>query len=311
MKTNPLPIESLERFLGTPNTLSWRVVDLDGVNVSVPKDWSDNAALILYKKYMRKDGVPNHRKPAPIAVECDNAGGGVLPSWLWPQQPDYGNANLAFGPECTAHQVFHRIAGHWTYAAWIYGYIDKGLDAETFYNNCYMGLAKQIFAPNSPQWFNTGIWWAYGCTGSSIAHHPLPDGMTIEVGKNAYRWPQTSACFILGVEDNLVEENGIFDTMHKEAQIFKYGSGAGANFSKIREKGAPLSSAVSPPGHTRGSALDCPRHSACQWESERAHRSAWVAAHGQISPASFFPQSLTCLSKPGSFTSAGRETMLT
>jgi len=123
-----------------------------------------------------------------------------------------------------------------------------------------MGLAKQVFAPNSPQWFNTGVWWAYGTEGSSAAYRPLGDlTYTVEnedtgedesvtipschrVGSEAYRYPQTSACFILGVEDNLVDKDGIFETLSREAQIFKYGSGAGANFSKLRHKGAPLSS---------------------------------------------------------------------
>ena len=106
---------------------------------------------------MRKGGVPSHRISNHEAVQDDNTHGGVLPSWLWPQKPDHDNSDLTFHAEYSAHQVFHRIAEHWTYAAWIYGYIDTGHDAQTFYNDCYMGLAKQMFGPNSPQWFNTGV----------------------------------------------------------------------------------------------------------------------------------------------------------
>jgi len=242
MERTDFIVGGLANLLGNPSDLGWRPVEIGGKTISVPEDWSDNAAQILYKKYMRKDGVPSHRKPNYTAVQDYNARGGVLPSWLWPQEPNYDCTELVFRGEHSADQVFHRIAGHCTYAAWIYGYIHTGQDAEPLYDDCYIGLAKQIFAPNSPQWFNTGIWWAYGCKGSSIAHHPVSDELTMKIGRNAYRWPQTRACFILRVEDNLIDKDGIFETMHKEAQIFKYGSGAGANFSKVREKGAALSS---------------------------------------------------------------------
>jgi len=236
--------------------LKWRNVQIDGRIISVPAFWSDTAARILATKYMRKDGVPMGDELNIEAVEEDDPNG-YLPTWLWPKRPV--NA-VMFGPETSAHQVFHRIAGHWTYAAWIYGYVETDDQAWKLYAAAYMGLAKQVFAPNSPQWFNTGVWWAYGTEGSSAAYRPLGDlPITVEnektgedesvtipschqVGSEAYRYPQTSACFILGVEDNLIDTDGIFETLSREAQIFKYGSGAGANFSKLRHKGAPLSS---------------------------------------------------------------------
>ena len=126
----------LTDLLGKPSGLGWRPVEIDGVTISVPEDWSDNAAMILYKKYMRKDGVPSHRVPNRVAVQSDNTFGGTLPIWLWPQEPNYDCTELVFRGEHSADQVFHRIAGHWTYAAWIYGYIDKGADAERLYDDC-------------------------------------------------------------------------------------------------------------------------------------------------------------------------------
>ena len=94
-----------------------------------------------------------------IAAVDEDDREGQMPTWLWPKKPV---AATLYCPETNAHQVFHRIAGHWAYAAWIYGYVDAQEDAWKLYSAAYLGLAKQYFAPNSPQWFNTGVWWAYG-----------------------------------------------------------------------------------------------------------------------------------------------------
>jgi hypothetical protein len=184
-----------------PEALTWRDVDIDGRKISVPSFWSDTAARILATKYMRKDGVPMLTEYNIEAVE-EGDRDGEMPTWLWPKKPV---AAVLFGPETSAHQVFHRIAGHWTYAAWIYGYVDAEEDAWKLYSAAYMGLAKQYFAPNSPQWFNTGVWWAYGTQGSSMTVHPLGERTyslkgehftapcVLAVGKEAYRYPQTGS----------------------------------------------------------------------------------------------------------------------
>src|SRR5699024_2280285 len=147
-----------------------------------------------------------------------------------------------YGSETDSHQVFHRLAGCWTYWGWKHDYFDSEKDAKVFYGElCYM-LANQMAAPNSPQWFNTGLHWAYGINGPSQGHYYV-DGETGELTKSedAYSHPQPHACFIQSVDDNLVNEGGIMDLWVREARLFKYGSGTGSNFSNIRGKGEPLS----------------------------------------------------------------------
>ena len=103
-------------------------------------------------------------------------------------------------------------------------------------------LAKQMAAPNSPQWFNTGLHWAYGIDGPSQGHHYV-DYRTGELvaSASAYEHPQPHACFIQGVQDDLVNEGGIMDLWVREARLFKYGSGTGSNFSKLRGENERLS----------------------------------------------------------------------
>ncbi len=103
-------------------------------------------------------------------------------------------------------------------------------------------LANQMVAPNSPQWFNTGLHWAYGIDGPSQGHYYV-DYKTgkLTKSKSSYEHPQPHACFIQGVEDDLVNEGGIMDLWVREARLFKYGSGTGSNFSKLRGEGEKLS----------------------------------------------------------------------
>lgn len=184
------------------------VFEMDGV--MVPKEWSQVATDILAQKYFRKAGVP----------QVDGTLGG----------------------ETDARQVFHRLAGTWRHWGEKYGYFDTEEDAQAFYDEvCYM-LAKQIGAPNSPQWFNTGLHFAYGIEGPPQGHWFVnPETGEAERSKNAYERPQPHACFILSVKDDLVNEGGIMDLWMREARIFKYGSGVGSNFSDIRAEGEPLS----------------------------------------------------------------------
>ncbi|MGH7248954.1 MAG: vitamin B12-dependent ribonucleotide reductase, partial [Pseudomonadota bacterium] len=146
------------------------------------------------------------------------------------------------GGESRARQVFDRMAGTWTYWGWKGGYFDAEASAAAFYDEIRLMLARQMGAPNSPQWFNTGLHWAYGIDGPAQGHWHV-DYRTGELmaSTSAYEHPQPHACFIQSVADDLVNEGGIMDLWVREARIFKYGSGSGSNFSKIRGEGERLS----------------------------------------------------------------------
>ena len=212
------------------------IFQLDGF--LVPEQWSQVAADILAQKYFRKAGVPARMK----RIEENR-----VPSWLWRSVPDArAMAELPeagrFGPEKDARQVFDRMAGAWTYWGWKGGYFSSEEDAQTFHDElCYM-LAMQMAAPNSPQWFNTGLHWAYGIDGPGQGHYYV-DFETGELVRSAsaYEHPQPHACFIQSVQDDLVNENGIMDLWVREARLFKYGSGTGSNFSRLRGEGERLS----------------------------------------------------------------------
>src|SRR3546814_17848598 len=86
-------------------------------------------------------------------------------------------------------------------------------------------LAAQIAAPNSRQWFNTGLHWAYGIDGPAQGHHYVdfkPGALTKSA--SAYEHPQPHACFIQSVQDDLVNEGGIMDLWVLERRLLKYGS---------------------------------------------------------------------------------------
>ena len=207
-------------------------------NVEVPASWSQVAADVLAQKYFRKAGVPSKSR---AVREKD------VPQWLWRRVPDEDamdslDANEKFGSEQSATQVFDRLAGAWTYWGWKGGYFDAEDDAKAYYDEMRYMLAKQMCAPNSPQWFNTGLHWAYGIDGPSQGHHYV-DYRTGKLtrSKSAYEHPQPHACFIQSVQDDLVNENGIMDLWVREARLFKYGSGTGTNFSRIRAEGERLS----------------------------------------------------------------------
>ena len=207
-------------------------------NVEVPVQFSQVATDIMAQKYFRKAGIPAKLK----RVEESS-----VPSWLWRSVPD--DAALGklpederFVGETSTKQVFNRLAGTWTYWGWKGGYFTTEEDARTYYDEmCHM-LAAQMAAPNSPQWFNTGLHWAYGIDGPSQGHFYVD----FETGKltrstGAYEHPQPHACFIQSVNDDLVNEGGIMDLWVREARLFKYGSGTGSNFSRIRGEGESLS----------------------------------------------------------------------
>ncbi|HEX5958177.1 MAG TPA: vitamin B12-dependent ribonucleotide reductase, partial [Hyphomicrobiaceae bacterium] len=204
----------------------------------VPEHWSQVAADILAQKYFRKAGVPVRLK----RVEETQ-----VPSWLWRSVPDERRlGELPQGErksgETDARQVFDRLAGTWTYWGWKGGYFTSEDDARAFYDEHRYMLAMQMGAPNSPQWFNTGLHWAYGIDGPGQGHW-YADHNTGELAlsQSAYEHPQPHACFIQSIEDDLVNENGIMDLWVREARLFKYGSGTGTNFSRLRAENEKLS----------------------------------------------------------------------
>ena len=207
-------------------------------NVEVPEQFSQVATDILAQKYFRKAGVPAALK----RIEENN-----VPSWLWRSVPD--EATLAKLPaenryvgESSAKQVFNRLVGTWTYWGWKGGYFTAEEDAQTYYDEMSFMLASQMAAPNSPQWFNTGLHWAYGIDGPSQGHFyvDFESGKMVR-SKSSYEHPQPHACFIQAVSDDLVNEGGIMDLWVREARLFKYGSGTGSNFSRLRGSGESLS----------------------------------------------------------------------
>ncbi len=207
-------------------------------DVQVPSGWSQVAVDILAQKYFRKAGVP--------AVTRRVAEKGV-PDWLQRRAPDEERlAELApdrrFGPERDARQVFDRLAGCWTYWGWKDGLYTSEDDARAFYDELRYMLAAQMCAPNSPQWFNTGLNWAYGIDGPAQGHFFVDDKTgKLQASQSAYERPQPHACFIQSVTDDLVNDGGIMDLWTREARLFKYGSGTGTNFSRLRAEGERLS----------------------------------------------------------------------
>ena len=213
-------------------------VVFEAKDIMVPENWSQVALDILAQKYFRKAGVP---------VQTKKVKEKGTPKWLLRSVPDKKNMrdleeNEKFVSENDSRQVFHRLAGCWSYWGWKHNYFDTEKDARIFYEELSYILASQMTAPNSPQWFNTGLHWAYGITGPAQGHSfCCPDTGELKKSINAYEHPQPHACFIQSVSDDLVNEGGIMDLWTREARIFKYGSGTGSNFSNIRGSGESLS----------------------------------------------------------------------
>ncbi|MBD9372029.1 vitamin B12-dependent ribonucleotide reductase [Rhizobium sp. ARZ01] len=214
-------------------SIVFRLADID-----VPAQFSQVAADILAQKYFRKAGVPARLKK----VEEND-----VPSFLWRSVADTEALKdlpkeEQYGSETDARQVFDRLAGTWTYWGWKGGYFASEEDASAFKDELAYMLATQRVAPNSPQWFNTGLHWAYGIDGPGQGHFYVdPFTGKLTKSKSAYEHPQPHACFIQSVEDDLVNENGIMDLWVREARLFKYGSGTGSNFSHLRGEGEKLS----------------------------------------------------------------------
>jgi ribonucleoside-diphosphate reductase alpha chain len=206
--------------------------------VEVPTGWSQVASDVLAQKYFRKAGIP------AVLKRVKEKG---VPEFLWRSVAD--DAALAKLPaeerivgETSAKQVFDRLAGAWAYWGWKGSYFSTEADAKSYYDEMRFMLARQMAAPNSPQWFNTGLHWAYGIDGPSQGHYYVDhESGVLTKSSSAYEHPQPHACFIQSVKDDLVGDGGIMDLWVREARLFKYGSGTGTNFSSLRGEGEKLS----------------------------------------------------------------------
>lgn len=191
-------------------------------DIEIPKQWSQVATDIIAQKYFRKTGVPQQDASGTPKLHTDGS--------------------PVRGAETSVKQTVHRLAGTWRYWAQKYGYFATVQDAEIFYDELVVMLLRQMAAPNSPQWFNTGLNWAYGINSEAQGHYYIsPDTGIMTKATDAYTHPQPHACFIQSIKDDLVNEGGIMDLWVREARLFKYGSGTGTNFSKLRGSGEPLS----------------------------------------------------------------------
>ena len=209
-------------------TRSSKIANLDGSVVfemndaQVPEGWSQLATDIMVSKYFRKAGVPQTGDDGAVLKDEDG--------------------RVVTGPEKSAKQVIHRLAGCWRQWGEDHGYFDTQEDAQAFYDELSHMLLNQMAAPNSPQWFNTGLNWAYDINGPAQGHYYTdPTTGVTRPAEDAYSHPQPHACFIQSVQDDLVSPSGIMDLWVREARLFKYGSGTGTNFSAIRGENEPLS----------------------------------------------------------------------
>ncbi len=238
--------ETADPFAG----LSWRKVDVEVcaadpaarvclTDIEVPAHWSREAAEMFVQYYIRRAGVPT--RTIKVAEEG-------VPEFLWATAEDTAALQALPEAERTTHetsarQVFLRLAGMWAYWGFKCGYFDTEADARAFHDESAAMLARQMLAPNSPQWFNSGLHWAYGLKGPAQGHCFVDhESGKLKLSGNAYARPQLHACFLHSVKDELVSEGGIMHLYEREMRAFKYGSGAGANMSAIRSKGEELSS---------------------------------------------------------------------
>ena len=194
-------------------------------DAQIPAQWSQLATDIMVSKYFRKAGIP----------VLDASGKPTL---------DEAGKPITTG-EKSAKQVVHRLAGCWRHWGETHGYFDSAEDAQAFYDELAYMMLDQACAPNSPQWFNTGLHFAYNISGPAQGHFFCdPTTGELKESENAYEHPQPHACFIQSVADDLVNPGGIMDLWTREARLFKYGSGTGSNFSNVRGDNETLSAAA-------------------------------------------------------------------
>jgi len=215
-----------DRFEYTTRTSVLRNPDgskvFEMTDIEVPKQWSQVAADILAQKYFRKTGIPQRDENGNVVIDSEG--------------------NPVTGSEHSIKEVVHRMAGCWREWGEKNRYFDSPDDAEAFYDEVAFMILRQMGAPNSPQWFNTGLNFAYGTTGPAQGHFYVEqESGEVRESEDAYSRPQAHACFIQSVSDDLVNEGGIFDLAIREARVFKFGSGSGTNYSNLRSGGEKLS----------------------------------------------------------------------
>ncbi len=220
-KQHPFDMFEYEKRTSTIRNANGSVV-YEVKDIEVPKFWSQVATDILAQKYIRKRGVPQLTQDGKPALDK--------------------NGEPILGGETSIKQVANRLALCWTTWGIKYGYFKTEEDSKNFYEEIVYMIINQMVAPNSPQWFNTGLQTAYGITGSPQGHYYAdPETGEVKLSEDAYTRPQPHACFIQSIRDDLVNDGGIFDLVTREARLFKYGSGTGTNFSTLRAKGEKLS----------------------------------------------------------------------
>lgn len=181
-------------------------VIVDMKDLEFPEHYSQNAIDIIASKYFRKAGVNN-----------------------------------ALGYEDSMKMVAHRMVNFWMESLVDEKIISTDEDKQIFYDEMVFGLLNQMYAPNSPQWFNTGLNLSYGIKGgqNDLYYYDL-DLKKVVKSKDTYTRTQASACFILSIEDKLLGEHSISEQYVSETKLFKGGSGTGTNFSNIRAVGERL-----------------------------------------------------------------------
>ena len=233
-KKSGLKVDRKYTTPGNPyNNITWekrssKITNPDGSvvfemnDVEIPSTWSQVATDIMVSKYFRKAGVPQ--------VDADGL------------ELKDENGERVLGPETSSRQVFDRLAETWRHWGEKTGYFASSDDAQAFEDELKYMLATQMAAPNSPQWFNTGLNYKYDLTGPQQGFWYVdPKTGKLTPGEDSYSRPQPHACFIQSIDDDLVNEGGIMDLWVKEARLFKFGSGTGTNFSNLRGEGEQLS----------------------------------------------------------------------
>ena len=187
------------------------ICDMRGLEF--PVSYSQNACDIIASKYFRKAGVPN-----------------------------------GYGYERSMKEIVHRMVGFWTAAALDEGLISKE-NMDIFYDELAYLILDQRMAPNSPQWFNTGLKMFYDISKEPEGHYYYDiEQDKVVKSKDAYSRTQASACFIISINDALLGNKSISDQLVTETRLFKQGSGTGSNFSVLRAKGERLSGGGSSSG---------------------------------------------------------------
>ncbi len=180
----------------------------DMKDLEFPVLYSQNACDIIASKYFRKAGVK------------DSATGG----------------------ETSMRQVAHRMVNFWVSALREEGILTTDDQVKIVYDELVYAFLNQMYAPNSPQWFNTGLKLSYGINGgkSGLFYYDEAKGEVAE-SVDDYTRTQASACFILSIEDKLLGPHSISEEYVTETRLFSGGSGTGTNFSAIRAEGERLS----------------------------------------------------------------------